>query len=375
MSSVSASPNLLQALRSEHLRVANNSPITETFITPPTSPFPISSNNQDSTSASPPAIFSEVATAGGRNRPAAPDRQLSSKSKPQLPHLNKPAYDEARMASTAGLGVAIDSISPVNERTPRADKPTIAGSSLASEPASAHLQPPRDHSAPPSPCFVHSLLDQGASLRNFLELNHAPSPTIDRPMHHSTTSAGSSSSGGSDSGRGSSIQSELSSSSLPNNQSSIAMSPLTSDGTHSGPGVGLAKMLHPQRHSGSQHTSSHGYGSSVDSDLSPSDEEDEGNSLTKQLAETAVGVRELAKQLGGCFLMPQHAWIRLSSHVLTFDLAAGRARVRTNIQNILIVTKARDNRLIKLTRELAIYLMLKKSGDNQRGLTVYVAPL
>ncbi|EDR08920.1 uncharacterized protein LACBIDRAFT_166577, partial [Laccaria bicolor S238N-H82] len=66
----------------------------------------------------------------------------------------------------------------------------------------------------------------------------------------------------------------------------------------------------------------------------------------KQLAETAVGVREMSKQLG-------------------------RARVQLNIQNVLIVTKARDNRLIKLTRELALYLMLKRSRD-QRGLVVYV---
>lgn len=50
----------------------------------------------------------------------------------------------------------------------------------------------------------------------------------------------------------------------------------------------------------------------------------------------------------------------------------GRARVRSNIQNVLIITKARDNRLIKLTRELALYLMLKKRPGQSRGLTVYV---
>jgi hypothetical protein len=44
----------------------------------------------------------------------------------------------------------------------------------------------------------------------------------------------------------------------------------------------------------------------------------------------------------------------LSSHALP-----GRARIRSNIQSVLIVTKARDNRLIKLTRELALYLTLK----------------
>ncbi|KAF8274591.1 hypothetical protein EI94DRAFT_1713798 [Lactarius quietus] len=76
-------------------------------------------------------------------------------------------------------------------------------------------------------------------------------------------------------------------------------------------------------------------------------EDDEGNgSLTKRLAETAVGVREMSKQLG-------------------------RARIKSNIQNVLIVTKARDNRLIALTRALALYLM-KKPRHNGRGLVVYV---
>ncbi|RDX47995.1 ATP-NAD kinase [Lentinus brumalis] len=77
------------------------------------------------------------------------------------------------------------------------------------------------------------------------------------------------------------------------------------------------------------------------------DEEREyASSLTKRLAETAVGVREVSKKLG-------------------------RTRVRSHIQSVLIVTKARDNRLIKLTRELALYLMMKKRGTD-RGMIVYV---
>ncbi|KAI0072716.1 ATP-NAD kinase [Panus rudis PR-1116 ss-1] len=75
-------------------------------------------------------------------------------------------------------------------------------------------------------------------------------------------------------------------------------------------------------------------------------EEDSAGSLTKQLAETAVGVREMSKQLG-------------------------MTRVHSIIQSVLIVTKARDNRLIKLTRELALYLMLKKTNGG-RGMIVYV---
>ncbi|KZV76301.1 ATP-NAD kinase [Peniophora sp. CONT] len=84
-----------------------------------------------------------------------------------------------------------------------------------------------------------------------------------------------------------------------------------------------------------------------DGDAYEDDDDDESSvSLTKHLAETAVGVREMSKQLG-------------------------RARIKSNIQSILIVTKARDNRLIKLTRELALYLMLKK-GQSGRGPIVYV---
>ncbi|KAF8170211.1 ATP-NAD kinase-like domain-containing protein [Mycena galopus ATCC 62051] len=91
-------------------------------------------------------------------------------------------------------------------------------------------------------------------------------------------------------------------------------------------------------------SSSSGTGSIIDS---PDEDEDFSSSLTKQLAETAVGVREMSKQLG-------------------------RARVRSNIQNVLIITKARDNRLIHLTRDLALYLMFKPRHGQDRGLVVYV---
>ncbi|ORX40559.1 ATP-NAD kinase-like domain-containing protein [Kockovaella imperatae] len=85
------------------------------------------------------------------------------------------------------------------------------------------------------------------------------------------------------------------------------------------------------------------------------EDDEEGGSLTRQLAETAQGVREMSKELG-------------------------RTRVRSRIQHVLIVTKARDNRLIKLTRELALYLMQKRptsspdgaSRNGDRGMIVYV---
>ena len=57
-----------------------------------------------------------------------------------------------------------------------------------------------------------------------------------------------------------------------------------------------------------------------------------------------------------------------------FPHSAGRARIHSNIQNVLIITKARDNRLIKLTRELALYLMLKPRAGSPRGLVEQVVP-
>ncbi|PKI83278.1 NAD(+) kinase [Malassezia vespertilionis] len=61
--------------------------------------------------------------------------------------------------------------------------------------------------------------------------------------------------------------------------------------------------------------------------------------LTSQLAQTAVGVREMSKQL---------------------------------VESILIITKARDNRLVEYTREIAVWLMLRKRKQRKRGMTVYV---
>lgn len=73
--------------------------------------------------------------------------------------------------------------------------------------------------------------------------------------------------------------------------------------------------------------------------------------------------------------------LRPSSSRLT-RLKIGRTRVRSRIQHILIVTKARDNRLIKLTKELTLYLMQKKPAPSseapvrpnstERGMVVYV---
>jgi NAD+ kinase len=54
----------------------------------------------------------------------------------------------------------------------------------------------------------------------------------------------------------------------------------------------------------------------------------------------------------------------IANHIL------GHTRIRTNIRTILIVTKAKDNRLIQLTRELALYLMLKDRKGQSRPMVV-----
>ena len=54
--------------------------------------------------------------------------------------------------------------------------------------------------------------------------------------------------------------------------------------------------------------------------------------------------------------------------IITFQI--GRARVKSTIQSVLIITKARDNHLIKLTRELAVWLMNTPRNGKDTGLIV-----
>ncbi|CDO72799.1 hypothetical protein BN946_scf184994.g52 [Trametes cinnabarina] len=104
-----------------------------------------------------------------------------------------------------------------------------------------------------------------------------------------------------------------------------------------------------ESHAHTDGTLSDTYSETLSPGLDEEDDREYAPSITKQLAATAVGVREVSKKLG-------------------------RTRVRSHIQSVLIVTKARDNRLIKLTRELALYLMQKRPKGNNggRGMIVYV---
>jgi len=66
-----------------------------------------------------------------------------------------------------------------------------------------------------------------------------------------------------------------------------------------------------------------------------------------RLVQTATGVREVSKQLS-------------------------RRPIRRAVRNIMIVTKARDNQLVLLTRELALWLLQTPRYGSDLGVNVYV---
>lgn len=105
-------------------------------------------------------------------------------------------------------------------------------------------------------------------------------------------------------------------------------------GVGGGPSVGVAKILDPQRHGAFHHEPTYLRGTATDSDLSLSEDEEEGNSLTRQLAETAVGVRELSKQLGKHFIFFPASFFYQSyrlacSHSVPFQVARARGPIST----------------------------------------------
>ncbi|KAI0066155.1 ATP-NAD kinase [Artomyces pyxidatus] len=292
------------------------SPDTEVFSTPPSTPMQAAMPPDD-----------------GHMRPSL----SRASSRPSNLHISETAADWKPDIVVVGQSPSVpNNKSPMHPNTPRAsaangqtnghakssshlpasvsathslpdDRP-LASSPASYQPAGHILRSPHtphsNQSPMMSPCFVHSNLDKGASFAEWLKTRHGVAA----------------------------------------------------------PGVGVARNLYPSDNQPSRprryRKTENGqvipvpYEDGMGADNYEGDgyaeyEEDEtSGSLTKQLAETAVGVREMSKQLG-------------------------RARIKSNIQNVLIVTKARDNRLITLTRDLALYLM-KKPRYGGRGLVVYV---
>ncbi|KIY63344.1 ATP-NAD kinase [Cylindrobasidium torrendii FP15055 ss-10] len=252
----------------------------DTFSTPPTSPMP----DPIVSKASAPALVRKTSRLGSVSRPSSLVLDRNSN------------YQDIVVDSSVSPAAPKTNGGPVPVIVPTTvSSATSASMPIASSTGSRTAAVMNGHSDEParSPCFVHSHLDQGASLTDWLrnkqntilgEVGVAPS--------------------------------------LQRNGREPYSGPSTADSS-------------PTSGGGSVFTSNE------------EDDECNGGSLTKQLAETAVSVREMSKQLG-------------------------RARVKSNIQSILIVTKARDNRLIKLTRQLALYLMLRPRHGQSRGPIVYV---
>ncbi|KAK4689907.1 NAD+ kinase, partial [Tremellales sp. Uapishka_1] len=219
----------------------------------------------------------------------------------------------------------------------RVQAPT--GAAAIPSPSSHHLQA-RSASQPAaqqSPCFIHSHLDRHGSLQDWLR-NKGNNPTAKAHPHpHSH----------------------------PHNHAHVvsAHPQQAHIPSHHKPSTSAKQGLRSPATSTSGYESDRssvgGNGSRAASgEVDGESEEEDTGSLTRQLAETAQGVREMSKELG-------------------------RTRVKSKIHHVLIVTKARDNRLIQLTRELAIYLMEKKPASSserpdidgrneQRGMVVYV---
>ncbi|KAF8588700.1 ATP-NAD kinase [Ramaria rubella] len=251
------------------------SPDSETFSTPPTTPTTLSSITDHGV---PHASLSRRSS----GRPSSLSIQHSSGEWTPDIVLDEPVSDLPSMLSSS------------SEHSDNLKQPirSLQGSPNIQGSAQHRLlkQPLK------SPCFVHSLLDKGASFQDWLQQTRLSNSTgLSR--------------------------------SLPNSVDDPVL-------LQRSPSLPMP-----------QPPSQESPPSSVDDEEEYDDFEGTG-SLTRQLAETAVGVREMSKQLG-------------------------RARVKANIQSVMIITKARDNRLIKLTRELALYLMVTPRGGG-RGLIVYV---
>ena len=75
--------------------------------------------------------------------------------------------------------------------------------------------------------------------------------------------------------------------------------------------------------------------------------EDDNGMTHSRLMQTATSVREISKQLQ-------------------------RRSIKRAVRSVMIVTKARDNRLVYLTRELAEYLLKTPRYNSDLGVTVYV---
>lgn len=252
-------PSAIPAVEALRAHQTVDSPIDEVFSTPPSTPSAFATLNSSVPASVIGAINAGIPVVHRRtSKPHAIEVSHATDPDTIPVQENSPVYSPATHHHASS--------SPLSGRTPRPSNAQAPHPSLL-RPTDSTLvtgndNMPTTYSSSPSaatnsPCFVHSLLDHGASFSNWLGRNN------DRPRSP-------------DSGKGSSVSS-TDVPHIPHGADLSTTKPL--DNLHE-------KHVHrvPQ----------------YDFD-SRSSSDDEGNSLTKQLAETAVGVRELSKQLGMCF--------------------------------------------------------------------------
>ncbi|KAG8911952.1 hypothetical protein FRC01_005384, partial [Tulasnella sp. 417] len=258
-----------------------------------------------STPPSTPSVFKQMQQQGSSQQSAQAALARRS-SRPHMINISRSQGPPVQLAIDSPVASTLSPPAGQTHQNAATSSSDPSSAAMSSEDAGAATVTGDHHGPSPgimpkSPCFVHSLLDKGASLTDWLKTsNHGPSAHDEKTKNRDDSQRSVSRHGSSTSYTGSPTPSE----------------------------------------------SSHSLGFQTSSPTEYDEEEDGAASLTRQLAATAVGVREMSKQLG-------------------------RARVRSNIQNVMIITKARDNRLIQLTRDLALYLMAKRCQGG-RGMIVYV---
>ena len=300
---------------------------------------------------------------------ASPRPALLNPGKESIPSSGITVLESADLSSQTAASQPSDQGTPKN----------AASTKLKGSPV-PHSDPSQFNPNMDSPCFVHSYLDKGVTLWDTLkkQKRHASRDGKPRRRRNPESDSATEDSRTTDSAETPILQPEQKGeadgsyfdtpthheqrSSPIDTRRPGSFHPRTDEDAHSGSDastVAQRKRIGPRRpqsmigeedeeedYSDSMSERSSSYESSY-SYSSGEEDDDRVRSLTRQLAETAVGVREMSKQLG-------------------------RARVKSTIQSVLIITKARDNRLIRLTRELAIWLMTTPRNGKDTGLIVYV---
>lgn len=196
------------------------------------------------------------------NKPSTMQQQAAARtlsrrsSRPQMIQIAQPEgqYHLDTVIGTPNLDLQhLPSNHILHSLAPALQGAHIPGDGTVASAVPHRISSPKPHTlAPKSPCFVHSLLDKGISLTDWLrETTASEPPVIDSQQDRDS-------------------QNRRQSQTTSRSSSSITSSP-------------------------SQDGSSLGF---IPSPTEFDDDEDSAGNLTRQLAATAIGVREMSKQLG-----------------------------------------------------------------------------